>query len=117
MVTSALQGGRNWYESVYSSMHIARLLGECYPGESFELTRCDVQNVVAHVEIPVGEGCLDVGAMYAALGIHATYQRRLFPGLIYRPEASPVVLLLFHSGRVVITVPYLFTLFTLIAAI
>jgi TATA-box binding protein (TBP) (component of TFIID and TFIIIB) len=28
----------------------------------------------------------------------------MFPGLIFRPDASPVVLLLFHSGKVVITV-------------
>ena len=28
----------------------------------------------------------------------------MFPGLIFRPDASPVVLLLFHSGKAVITV-------------
>ena len=41
--------------------------------------------------------------MYARLGLNCTYQRRMFPGLIYRPEASPVVLLCFYSGKIVIT--------------
>ena len=27
----------------------------------------------------------------------------MFPGLIYRPESSPVVLLCFYSGKIVIT--------------
>ena len=27
-------------------------------------------------------------------------QRKMFPGLIFRPEASPVVLLCFYSGTV-----------------
>ena len=96
-------GGRTWYESVYSSLFIAWLLGECLPGESFRLARCEVQNMVAHVELPVGEGMLDIQAMYARLGLNCTYQRKMFPGLIFRPEASPVVLLCFYSGKIVIT--------------
>ena len=31
------------------------------------------------------------------------YQRTMFPGLIFRPDNSPVVLLCFYSGKVVIT--------------
>ena len=97
-------GGRTWYESVYSSLYVARLLGECMPSERFVLTQCAVQNMVAHVELPVGpEGMLDIQAMYSRLGINCTYQKRMFPGLIYRPEASPVVLLCFYSGKIVIT--------------
>lgn len=97
-------GGRTWYESVYSSLFIAQLLRECMPTERFMLTQCAVQNMVAHVELPVGpEGMLDIQAMYARLGINCTYQKRMFPGLIYRPEASPVVLLCFYSGKIVIT--------------
>jgi transcription initiation factor TFIID TATA-box-binding protein len=96
-------GGRTWYESVYSSLYIARLLGECMPGETFRLARCEVQNMVAHVELKVGEGMLDIQAMYGRLGLNCTYQRKMFPGLIFRPEASPVVLLCFYSGKIVIT--------------
>lgn len=97
-------GGRTWYESVYSSLFVARLLQECMPSETFALTQCAVQNMVAHVELPVGpDGMLDLQAMYARLGLNCTYQKRMFPGLIYRPEASPVVLLCFYSGKIVIT--------------
>jgi hypothetical protein len=59
--------------------------------------------MVAHVEIPVGEGCLDLHGMYTQMALNCTYQRKMFPGLIYRPETSPVVLLCFFSGKVVIT--------------
>jgi len=93
----------NRYESVYSSLYIARLLHTCIPEEQFDLIRCDVQNMVAHVELDVGKGRLDIGAMYAQMGLNCTYQKRMFPGLIFRPEASPVVLLCFKSGKIVIT--------------
>ena len=97
-------GGRTWYESVYSSLYVASLLGECIPDARFVLSQCAVQNMVAHVELPVGpEGMLDIQGMYSRLGINCTYQKRMFPGLIYRPEASPVVLLCFYSGKIVIT--------------
>ena len=58
---------------------------------------------MAHVEIPVQPGILDLDAMYTRLNLHCTYQKNMFPGLIYRPHASPVVLLCFYSGKVVIT--------------
>ena len=94
----------NRYESVYSSLYVAQLLRECMPTERFVLTQCSVQNMVAHVELPVGlESVLDIQAMYTRLGLNCTYQKRMFPGLIYRPEASPVVLLCFYSGKIVIT--------------
>ena len=97
-------GCRTWYECVYASLFIAQLLSECLPGRVFQLFACDVQNMVAHVEIPVGPGgALDLHGMYSQLALNCTYQRKMFPGLIYRPEASPVVLLCFFSGKVVIT--------------
>lgn len=96
-------GCRSWYECVYASLFITGLLEECIPGHSFRLLACDVQNMVAHVEIPVNGGCLDLHAMYARMALNCTYQRKMFPGLIYRPEASPVVLLCFFSGKIVIT--------------
>lgn len=96
-------GCRSWYECVYASLFITKLLEECIPGHSFRLLACDVQNMVAHVEIPVNGGCLDLHAMYARMALNCTYQRKMFPGLIYRPEASPVVLLCFFSGKIVIT--------------
>lgn len=96
-------GCRSWYECVYASLFIARLLEECLPGHSFRLAACDIQNMVAHVEIPVNGGYLDLQGMYSRMAINCTYQRKMFPGLIYRPPSSPVVLLCFFSGKVVIT--------------
>jgi len=96
-------GCRSWYESVYASMIMARLLNDCLPGHHFHLVSCDVQNMVAHVEIPLHQGFLDLQSMYMRLALNCTYQRKMFPGLIYRPESSPVVLLCFFSGKIVIT--------------
>jgi transcription initiation factor TFIID TATA-box-binding protein len=96
-------GCRSWYECVYASLFIADLLKECMRGHDFTLVTCDVQNMVAHVEVPVGRGCLDLHRMYSQLALNCTYQRKMFPGLIFRPESSPVVLLCFFSGKVVIT--------------
>ena len=68
-----------------------------------QLTPRPRQNIVAHVEVPVQPGVLDLDAMYTRLNLHCTYQKNMFPGLIYRPHASPVVLLCFYSGKIVIT--------------
>jgi len=96
-------GCRSWYQCVYASLFIADTLSQCIPGHSFSLQGCEVQNMVAHVETPVGNGYLDLHGMYARMAINCTYQRKMFPGLIYRPEASPVVLLCFFSGKIVVT--------------
>jgi transcription initiation factor TFIID TATA-box-binding protein len=96
-------GCRTWYHAVYASLFMARLLEECMPGHTFRLVACDVQNMVAHVEVPVHGGYLDLQGMYSRMAINCTYQRKMFPGLIYRPESSPVVLLCFFSGKIVIT--------------
>jgi transcription initiation factor TFIID TATA-box-binding protein len=96
-------GCRTWYQCVYASLFITDLLRQCTPGHDFALTTCDVQNMVAHVETPVGAGYLDLHSMYSQMAINCTYQRKMFPGLIFRPESSPVVLLCFFSGKIVIT--------------
>jgi transcription initiation factor TFIID TATA-box-binding protein len=97
-------GCKAWYECIYASLFIASLLQESLPENSFQLVGCDIQNMVAHVELPVGPGgYLDITAMYQRMPLNCTYQHKLFPGLIYRHDRSPVVLLCFHSGKIVIT--------------
>lgn len=98
-----ITGARTWYESIYSSGYICKLLREMYPDKEFYLVKCDIQNIVGHVELPLEDGKLDLDTMYQHLQLNCTYQKLLFPGLIYRPENSPVVLLCFYSGRIVIT--------------
>ena len=97
-------GGRDWYECVLASLCVCRILRDSFPSRVFKLVNCEVQNIVGHVELPMGEGgVLDLQSMYSKLELNCLYQRQMFPGLIYRPEASPVVLLCFYSGKVVIT--------------
>jgi transcription initiation factor TFIID TATA-box-binding protein len=97
-------GGRDWFECVLASLYVCRLLRDAFPSRGFRLVNCEVQNIVGHVELPIGEGgMLDLQSMYGKLELNCLYQRQMFPGLIYRPEASPVVLLCFYSGKVVIT--------------
>ena len=97
-------GGRNWYECVLASLNVCQILRDAFPSKQFGLANCEIQNIVAHVELPVGErGMLDLQGMYGKLELHCMYQRTMFPGLIFRPDASPVVLLCFYSGKVVIT--------------
>lgn len=47
---------------------------------------------------------VDLSAVSILLGLESTeYEPEQFPGLIYRPQESPFVLLIFASGKVVIT--------------
>jgi transcription initiation factor TFIID TATA-box-binding protein len=97
-------GGRNWYECVLAGLCVCRILRDVFPSKHFILVNCEIQNIVAHVELPIGEqGMLDLQSMYGKLELNCMYQRTMFPGLIYRPDSSPVVLLCFFSGKVVIT--------------
>jgi transcription initiation factor TFIID TATA-box-binding protein len=97
-------GGRNWYECVLASLCVCRILRNSFPARQFDLINCEIQNIVAHVELPVGsEEMLDLQSMYNKLELHCMYQKTMFPGLIFRPESSPVVLLCFYSGKIVIT--------------
>jgi transcription initiation factor TFIID TATA-box-binding protein len=60
-----------------------------------------IQNIVCTAEL--GES-LNLNALVIALGLEKTeYEPEQFPGLIYRPPGADSVVLLFASGRVVIT--------------
>ena len=97
-------GAHDWFECVLASLCICRILRDAFPAKDFKLVSCDIQNIVGHVELPVGpNGMLDLQSMHGKLELNSLYQSTMFPGLILRPEASPVVLLCFFSGRVVIT--------------
>ena len=97
-------GGKYWHESVCVCLSLRRLLQERLIGSDFRVHRCAIENIVAHVELnpPPGKQ-LNLDAMYTHLNLHCTYDRKMFPGLIYRPTAFPVVFLCFHSGKIVIT--------------
>jgi transcription initiation factor TFIID TATA-box-binding protein len=60
-----------------------------------------IQNLVCTAEM--GES-LNLNALAIGLGLESTeYEPEQFPGLIYRPSKFDTVVLLFASGRVVIT--------------
>ena len=56
-------GGKSWYQGVLSCLRVARFLQRSMMGADFWLKSCDVQNVVAHVEIPMDGGYLDLEGM------------------------------------------------------
>jgi transcription initiation factor TFIID TATA-box-binding protein len=97
-------GGKTWYESIHACLFLRKFLQDNITGHDFRLKSCDIQNIVAHVEIIHNQDYfLDIDAMYTSLNLQCTFQKQMFPGLIFRPQSSPVVLLCFYSGKVVIT--------------
>ena len=60
-----------------------------------------LQNVVCTADL--GDG-VNLSTLAVALGLESTeYEPEQFPGLVYRPESHPSVLLVFTNGKVVIT--------------
>jgi transcription initiation factor TFIID TATA-box-binding protein len=99
-----LTGCKGWYECVMASMKIAHMLRRYTPNVDIRIQDNTIQNVVGHVSIPLKKGeILDLDAIYSEMCVQCTYQERLFPGLIFRPDNSPIVLLCFFSGKIVIT--------------
>lgn len=64
--------------------------------------RHSIQNIVCNVRIPASS-TLDVYQIYMDHNSLCTYQPKIFPGLIYRPQNSPIVLLIFKSSRIIVT--------------
>lgn len=102
-------GAASWEEALYTAYHVCALLRRTLPGQRFEIVAYDVQNIVAHAEMAraAPPGCasvsMDLNAFYRDNFEECTYQRSMFPGLIYRPLRASVVLLCFASAKVVIT--------------
>jgi transcription initiation factor TFIID TATA-box-binding protein len=99
-----LTGTKTYYECILAALRVVRMLQEYTPGVDYFVTNTQIQNVVAHVAIPMQVGQkLNIDRLYKDHCTHCTYQKNMFPGLIYRPDSSPVVLLCFFSGKIVIT--------------
>ena len=97
-------GASNWDEALLTAFCIRDILREHHYGEEFNIVDYQVQNVVAHVELDMEPGqTLDLAGIYQDHCNISTYQPNMFPGLIFRPKPSPVVLLCFKSGKFVIT--------------
>jgi len=61
-----------------------------------------IQNIVCNVRISDLE-TIDIQSLHSQYGTSCTYQPCIFPGLIFRPDNSPIVLLIFKSARIVVT--------------
>lgn len=95
-------GSVSRYACILASHTISALLRDADPSQDYRITSCNVQNMVAHAVI--GDGYyIDVDSFYIAYNEFSTYQKNVFPGLVFRPPDSPVVLLIFGSGKVVCT--------------
>lgn len=99
-----LTGTKSMSESILASLYIVRMLRELNLGVSFEVEAINTQNVVGDVKLDIPEGWeLDIQSIFDDHNTLCTYQSSLFPGLIFRPHKSPVVLICFLSGKIVIT--------------
>ena len=99
-----LTGCKSLLDCILASKIVANLLRSGFPGTVFTLDVIKIQNIVgnAHVSMKANE-VLDLQRFYKEFNIFCTYQPNMFPGLIYRPTSLPIVLLIFFSGKVVIT--------------
>ena len=70
-------------------------------GLDFSNPSLEVKNVVSVGNL---EKDIELNALMIALGLEDTeYEPEQFPGLIYRPDSTRCVLLIFASGKVVVT--------------
>lgn len=97
-------GVKSWYECLLSALCVCRLVTRALTGCCYRITNCEIQNIVARsAVITQAHQRLNIQRMYELLGLESTYQRSMFPGLIYRRIDCPVVTLCFASGKVVLT--------------
>jgi transcription initiation factor TFIID TATA-box-binding protein len=97
-----ITGSVSMYACILAAHTISQLLRDIDVAQDFKIVSCVVQNIVAHAEVPVGKR-VDVDRFYKSYCEYATYQKNVFPGLVFRPPDSPIVLLIFASGKIVCT--------------
>ena len=97
-----ITGSTSFSACIVASHEIAQILRRASPRDTFEVSSCIIQNLVGHVALPQGT-TIDLNGLYEKFNEQSTYQRTIFPGLVLRPPRSPIVLLIFTSGRIVCT--------------
>jgi len=85
--------------SIRSVMYMLKNVFTC---EHMHYENHTIQNIVCNVRLP-HLGAIDVKQIHLDYSAFCTYQPSIFPGLIFRPENSPIVLLVFRSSRIVVT--------------
>jgi transcription initiation factor TFIID TATA-box-binding protein len=99
-----LTGSKTFADCILACHRVLRLLRQGIPGAEFSLADSNIQNIVGNVDLKLGAGeTIDLQRFHATHSVFCTYQKNMFPGLIFRPLNCPVVLLLFTSGKIVLT--------------
>lgn len=99
-----LTGCKSMLDCILASTSVFQHLRQGFPGIHFALEPVKIQNIVGNAQIVLGpDEKLDLQKFYKDHNIFCTYQPNMFPGLIYRPSDITIVLLIFFSGKVVIT--------------
>lgn len=99
-----LTGCRSFVECIDCALQVVRTMREHMRSTETKLCSVKVQNMVGNVVLNFDTPHeLRLDDMHGENNIYCTYQKKMFPGLIYRPDNSPIVLLLFQSGKIVVT--------------
>ena len=98
-----LTGCRDFLLCILATHKVIAILRRAIPCVDFECSIIQMQNIVGHVDMDLDHQNIDLELFYKQYNIECTFQRSMFPGLVYRAHNSAVVMLIFASGRVVIT--------------
>jgi transcription initiation factor TFIID TATA-box-binding protein len=98
-----LTGCRDFVSCIRAVHVVFDLLRKSVHGVHFAIESIQMQNIVGHADLDLAGGHVDLARFYADHNIECTFQRSMFPGLVFRSRESNVVLLIFRSGRVVLT--------------
>ena len=99
-----LTGCRTFLQCISASHEVVKLLKLGVSGSHFQLKECHIQNIVGNVDLRLtATQSMDLDLLHQTHSVYCTYQKNVFPGLIYQPNSSPVVLLIFMSGKIIIT--------------
>ncbi len=99
-----LTGCKSMLDCILASSTVFKQIQQGFPGIVFILEPVKIQNIVVNAQIRLkSHEKLDLQKFYNDHNIFCTYQPNMFPWLIYRPSNMPIVLLVFYSGKVVIT--------------
>jgi transcription initiation factor TFIID TATA-box-binding protein len=99
-----LTGCKSMLDCILASTSVHEHMRKGFPGVHFTLDPVKIQNIVGNAQIRLKpHERIDLQRFYTDHNVFCTYQPNMFPGLIYRPSDMPIVLLIFFSGKVVIT--------------
>lgn len=99
-----LTGCKTYMQCILAALQLRDTLRGGFPFDRFEVTDVCVQNIVGNSDLELGPSdTVDLDGLMTDHRVYCTYLKNMFPGLIYRPPDCPVVLLIFKSGKVVIT--------------